>query len=74
MAWNGFTSLIVLPPKKLFDSDFYIKNVLPLVEKHGTRLIGPKFIFQKDGATFYTSEVTINELNKLDISYMRPKR
>ena len=67
-------SLVVLPPKTSFNSDFYIKNVLPIVKRDGTRLIVPRFIFQQDGATCHTSEVTINELNKLDISYIGPDK
>jgi len=47
MTWNGFTSLVVLPPKTSFDSDFYTKNVLPLVKRDGLRLIGPKFSYKK---------------------------
>ena len=70
MTWIGFTSLVVLPSKKSFDSDFYIKNVLRIVKRDGTRLIEPKFIFQQDGAKCHTSEVTINELKKLGISYI----
>ena len=54
-------------PKTSFNSGFYIKNVLPIIKRDGKRLIGPKFILQQDGATCHTSEVTINELNKLDI-------
>ena len=68
MTWNGFTNLVVLPPKTLFDSDFYTKNVLALVKRDDIKLIGSMFIFQQDGAKCHTSEVTINELKKLGIS------
>ena len=55
MTWNGFTSLVVLPPKMSFNSDFYIKNVLPIVSRDGKRLIGTNFIFQQDGASCHSS-------------------
>ena len=74
MTWNGFISLVVLPPKTSFDSDFYTKNVLPIVSRDGTILIRTNFIFQQDGASCHTSEKTKNELKKLGISYIKPER
>lgn len=74
VTWNGFTSLVVLPPKTSFNSDFYSKEVLPIVKRDGTRLIGPKFIFQQDGASCHTSEETIQALKNLGIAYIGPDR
>ena len=74
MTWNGFTSLVVLPPKKSFNSDFYIESVLPIVSSYGTRLIGTNFVFQQDGASCHTSEKTINQLKNLGITYIGPDK
>ena len=65
---------MVLPPKTSFNSDFYIKKVLPIVNRDGTRLIGPKFIFQQNGASSHTSEDTIQALKNLGIAYIGPDR
>lgn len=72
MTWNGFTRLVVLPPKTSFDSDFYIKYVIPVIEKDGKELIGDDFTFQQDGASSHTSIDTIDELEMRDISYIPP--
>ena len=48
--------------------------MLPIVKRDGIRIIGPKFIVQQDAETCHTSEVTINELKKLGISYIGPER
>ena len=44
------------------------------MKRDGTRLIGPKFIFQQDGASCYTSEDTIQALKNLGIAYIGPDR
>ena len=62
VTWNGFTSLVVLPPKTSFNSGFYIENVLPIVKRDGLRLIGSDFFFQKDSASCHISRHTLNEL------------
>ena len=35
LSYNGPTKIVVLPEKTTFDSDFYTKNVLPVVKEAG---------------------------------------
>ena len=41
ITFNGCTDIVILPQKMSFDADFYIENVLPIVNRDGNRLIGP---------------------------------
>ena len=52
-----------------FNADFYIINVLPIVNRDGNRLIGPNFTFQEDGAKPHTSIVTIRPLKAWGFAY-----
>jgi len=63
LTFNGPTQIAVLPPKTSFDSNFYINKCIPIVKRDGLKLIGPDFVFQQDGATSHTSQMTINVLN-----------
>jgi len=48
-----------------FDADFYIENVLTIVKRDGSRLIGPDFTFQQDGAKPHTSKSTTEAIKSL---------
>jgi len=39
-----------LTANESFNGDFYVKNVLPIVNRDGKRLIGDNFTFQQDGS------------------------
>ena len=52
-----------------FNADFYIINVLPIVNRDGNRLIGPNFTFQEDGAKPHTSIVTIRPIKAWGFAY-----
>ena len=44
LTYNGPTSIVVLPEKTSFDSDFYINSVLPKVSEEGIKLVMILFI------------------------------
>ena len=74
LSYNGPTKIVVLPEKTTFDSDFYTKNVLPVVKEAGNRLIGNDFIYQQDGAACHTSQQTIKCLNEMGIEFIGPEK
>ena len=73
LTYQGATKVIVLPPKTSFDSNFYIKNVLPIVEKEGPRLIGNDFVFQQDGATCHKSGESITYIKNSGMKFISPR-
>jgi hypothetical protein len=50
LAFNGKCKIVVLTANESFNGDFYVKNVLPIVNRDGRRLIGDNLTFQQDGA------------------------
>ena len=60
-------SLCLLPEKTSFNLDFYIKNVLPVAQRDGMKLIGKDFVYQQDCATSHTSQETISAIKNMDI-------
>ena len=71
---NGKCKCVVLPPKTTYDAKFYCENVLPIVQRDGTKLIGPDFTFQQDGATCHTAKVTMETIKNMGFSIIRPDR
>ena len=51
-TYDGPTKLVFLPEKTSFNSNFYIKNVLPVAQRDGMKLIGKDFVYQQDCATY----------------------
>ena len=43
LSFNGTTRMVVLPEKTSFDSNFYVKIVLPVIKEDGIQLIGDDF-------------------------------
>ena len=74
ISYNGITEPVVLPQKTSFDSVFYTENVLPIVKRDGTRLIGHDFIYQQDGATPHVSKDSIAAINNLGIPFIQPDK
>lgn len=69
LTYNGPTELVILPPKTSFDSIFYIKNVLPIVNRDGKILIGTDFVFQQDKCSVHTSNDSQNSF-KIEVPSM----
>jgi hypothetical protein len=59
LAFNGNCKVIVLPANESINGDFYSKNVLPVVNRDGRKLIGDNFTFQQDGATCHTAHISM---------------
>ena len=70
ITFNGVTYIVILPQKMSFNADFYIKNVLPIVNRDENRLIGPKFTFQQDVAKPHTGKVTIETFKSMGFSFI----
>jgi transposase len=74
LAYNGKCKIVVLPPKQTFTANFYVENVLPIVNREGRKLIGDNFTFQQDGATSHTAEITIETIKNMGFSVISPDK
>ena len=72
LTYDGPTKPVFLPEKTSFNSNFYIKNVLPVAQRDGMKLIGKDFVYQQDGATSHTSQETISAIKNMDIELIGP--
>ena len=75
MDWNhfrGVTDIVILPQKTSFDVSVYIKNLLTILNRNGSKLIGTDFTFQQDGAKPHTSETTIETIQSMGFSFIGP--
>jgi len=68
LAFNGKCKVVVLPANESIEGDFYIKNVLPIVNRDGRKLIGENFTFQQDSATCHTADISMATIEKLKFS------
>ena len=55
-----------------FDADFYIENVLPILNRDGNRLIGSNFTYQQDGAKSHTSKAATETIKSMGFSLIGP--
>ena len=74
LAFNGKCKVVVLPANESFNGDFYVKNVLPIVNRDGRRLIGDNFTFQQDGATCHTADISMATIEKLKFLVIPPNK
>ena len=74
LAFNGKCKVVVLPSNESFNGDFYVKNVLPFVNRDGRKLTGDNFTFQQDGASFHTADISMATIEKLKFSVIPPNK
>ena len=72
VTWNGPSRVVVLPARTSYNSDFYARKVIPVVEEECARLMGEDFIYQQDGASCHTSQMSIEALENREIRYIEP--
>ncbi len=65
LIYNGPTSVVVLPAKTRFNSDFYTSKVLPVIRRDGERLLGNDLTFQQDGGGCHTSAQSMEALREV---------
>lgn len=63
MVWlaacsKGYSRVVIVPNGTL-DSDYYVKNFLPVAKKYGDKLFGNDWTYQQDGATPHTAAASM---------------
>ena len=67
LAYNGKCEIVVWPARQPFTANFYTENLLPIVNRDVRKLIGDNFIFQQDGATAHTADITMENIKNMGL-------
>ena len=72
LTYQGPGEVIILPEKMKFNSDFFISNCIPVIQRDGLNKIGSDFVLQQDGASCHTSKKSIEALKNASIPIIGP--